>query len=74
MKDKIDFDTDDILEALSEVVDPEVNVPILEMGDPENYISPDVVVDFTSIHLVDIENNKVLVRNFKLNIKLFFSY
>ena len=38
---------------------------LYELGDPENYISPDVVVDFTSIQLVEIEHNKVLVKNVK---------
>ena len=38
---------------------------LYELGDPENYISPDVVVDFTSIDLVEIDKNKVLVKNVK---------
>ena len=38
---------------------------LYEMGDPENYISPDVVVDFTSIKLDEVDDNKVLVSNVK---------
>ena len=45
MTDKID--TDDILEAISEVVDPEVNIPILEMGDPEK--EPNGLIDEVNI-------------------------
>ena len=38
---------------------------LYELGDPENYISPDVVVDFTSIKISEIGKNKVLVSNVK---------
>ena len=38
---------------------------LYELGDPCNYISPDVVVDFTSIKLSDLGNNKVFVSNVK---------
>ena len=48
MTDKID--TDDILEAISEVVDPEVNIPILEMGDPEK--EPNGLIDEVNIDTV----------------------
>ena len=33
-----DFSEDDVLEAMSEVVDPEINVPILEMGEGNGLI------------------------------------
>lgn len=41
------IDTDEILEAISDVVDPEVNVPILEMGDPEK--EPNGLIDEVNI-------------------------
>ena len=34
---------------------------LYELGDPENYISPDVVVDFTSIKVEDIKRMKFLL-------------
>jgi hypothetical protein len=34
---------------------------LYEMGDPKNYISPDVCVDFTSFNLNDLGNNRVEV-------------
>ena len=34
---------------------------VYEIGDPENYITPDVVADFTSLSLSQIETNKVKV-------------
>ena len=48
-----------------------VNVPMIkeqllyELGDPENYISPEVVVDFTSIRLKDDGPNRVKVTGVK---------
>lgn len=38
---------------------------LYEMGDPSNYISPDVVVDFTSFKIDDYDNNKVSISNVK---------
>jgi hypothetical protein len=38
---------------------------LYEMGDPQNYISPDVKVDFTSLNLVQKEKNIVRVSNVK---------
>ena len=38
---------------------------LYELGDPENYISPDVVVDFTSINVLDLNDDKVLVTGVK---------
>ena len=38
---------------------------LYELGDPENYISPDVVVDFTTISVKDLGDNKVLVDGIK---------
>ena len=38
---------------------------LYEMGDPENYISPDVCVDFTSCDLEEITLNRVKVSNVK---------
>ena len=38
---------------------------VYEMGDPTNYISPDVTVDFTTINLEEIEKNKVRVTGIK---------
>ena len=37
---------------------------LYEMGDPENYISPDVIVDFTSFSINE-EDNKVYIKNVK---------
>jgi hypothetical protein len=34
---------------------------LYEIGDPKKYITPDCIADFTSIHLADIEQNKVEV-------------
>lgn len=38
---------------------------LYEMGDPTNYISPDVKVDFTTINLVESGKDKVLINNIK---------
>jgi hypothetical protein len=38
---------------------------IYEISDPENYITPDVIVDFTSLSLEQLEQNKVSVKNAK---------
>ena len=38
---------------------------LYELGDPENYISPDVVVDFTTISLKDLGDNNVSVSGIK---------
>ena len=38
---------------------------LYELGDPENYISPDVVVDFTSISVKDLGENRVFVNGIK---------
>ena len=38
---------------------------LYELGDPENYISPDVCVDFTTIKLNDLGNGTVEVSNVK---------
>jgi len=38
---------------------------VYEMGDPKNYISPDVTVDFTTIQLEQIEKDKVRVTGIK---------
>ena len=38
---------------------------LYEMGDPENYISPDVCVDFTSFALKDLGDNIVEIDNVK---------
>ena len=35
------------------------------MGNPENYISPDVCVDFTSFNLKENKNNTVSISNVK---------
>ena len=34
---------------------------LYELGDPKNYISPDVVVDFTSISIKDLGGNQVFI-------------
>ena len=34
---------------------------VYEIGDPKEYITPDCVADFTSIHLKDLDNNRVKV-------------
>tara|TARA_R110000868_G_scaffold37111_6_gene131450 strand:- start:35002 stop:36369 length:1368 start_codon:yes stop_codon:yes gene_type:complete len=34
---------------------------LYEIGDPRDYITPDAVADFTSIHVEDVEKNKVRV-------------
>ena len=38
---------------------------LYEMGDPKNYISPDVCVDFTSFNLIDNNDNTVSIKNVK---------
>ena len=38
---------------------------LYELGDPKEYITPDVVADFTTIHLESIGKNKVLVKDIK---------
>jgi hypothetical protein len=38
---------------------------LYEMGKPDQYISPDVVADFTDLNLKQIANNRVLVSNAK---------
>jgi Acyclic terpene utilisation family protein AtuA len=38
---------------------------VYEMGDPSNYISPDVIADFRTIHLEEIGENKVKVSGVK---------
>ncbi len=38
---------------------------LYEMGDPNNYISPDVCVDFTSFNLIDNKDNTVSINNVK---------
>ena len=48
-----------------------INVPsvteqcVYEMGDPHSYITPDVVADFTTIHLADDGENRVRVFGIK---------
>jgi hypothetical protein len=42
---------------------------VYEMGDPEDYISPDVTVDFTTIQLEQIEKDRVKVFGIKGNPK-----
>ena len=48
-----------------------VNIPsvkeqlVYEMGDPKNYITPDVIADFTTINLVDDGENRVKVFGIK---------
>jgi hypothetical protein len=50
-----------------------INIPsikeqlLYEMGDPHSYITPDVVADFTSIHLKDDGENRVRVFGIKGN-------
>src|ERR1700749_4183286 len=34
---------------------------LYELGDPKNYITPDCVADFTSVHLTDTDLNRVRV-------------
>jgi len=38
---------------------------LYELGDPKEYITPDVVADFTTIHLEEAGKNKVLVKDIK---------
>jgi hypothetical protein len=38
---------------------------VYELGDPKEYITPDVTVDFTSIHLENESKNRVAVKNIK---------
>ncbi|MBK8467371.1 MAG: DUF1446 domain-containing protein [Chloracidobacterium sp.] len=45
---------------------------LYEMGDPKAYITPDVVADFSSIHLEDAGDNKVRVFGIKGNPKTDF--
>lgn len=45
---------------------------LYEMGDPKSYITPDVVADFTSIHLKDTGENRVQVYGIKGNPKTDF--
>lgn len=52
---------------------------IYEIGDPKNYITPDVVADFTTIKLREIEKNRVLISGIKgkerpEHLKVSFSY
>jgi len=56
---------------------------LYEMGDPNNYISPDVCVDFTSFKLNDLGDNKVAITNvvgltptdtYKVSISYFAGY
>ncbi|MEZ5305840.1 MAG: acyclic terpene utilization AtuA family protein [Pyrinomonadaceae bacterium] len=50
-----------------------INIPsvkeqlLYEMGDPKQYITPDVVADFTSIQLADAGENRVAVSGIKGN-------
>ena len=45
------FSEEDILEAVSEVVDPEINVPIVEMGEPNGLVDEIVIGTDNSIEL-----------------------
>ena len=36
---------------------------LYELGNPKNYISPDVCVDFTSLKLIDLGDNRVSITN-----------
>ena len=45
---------------------------LYEMGDPKSYITPDVVADFSSIHLEDAGENRVKVFGIKGNPKTDF--
>jgi len=56
---------------------------LYEMGDPKNYISPDVCVDFTSFVIDDLGNNKVQINGvlgsiptetYKVSISYFAGY
>ncbi len=38
---------------------------LYELGDPKNYISPDVVVDFTSINVENLSKNEVIITGVK---------
>ena len=38
---------------------------LYELGDPRKYISPDVCVDFTSLSLIDLDNDCVRIENVK---------
>jgi hypothetical protein len=38
---------------------------LYELGDPREYITPDVVADFTTIHLVSLGKNRIAVRDIK---------
>ena len=38
---------------------------LYEIGDPETYITPDCIADFTSIQLQDVGSNRVLVKGIK---------
>lgn len=38
---------------------------VYEIGDPEDYITPDCIADFTSIQLEDLGNNRVRVHSIK---------
>ena len=45
---------------------------LYEMGDPHYYITPDVIADFTTIHLKDAGENRVAVHGIKGNPKTDF--